>query len=186
MHAPRRRSLVFCIVLSLVTLMGSVILTPATAHAAGPVHENFSFTQPGNVCGIPVTVSGTGVSNLFPIFDASGTQIGFKELLQEQDTITAANGQFFTSYTAGQQIVLFATNPDGTHTITVTEKGMQQRISIAGGPALLTDVGFVSFVLLFDSSFNFISQTILVEHGVHQNLDSNGALFCQVVIPALS
>jgi hypothetical protein len=46
--------------------------------------------------------------------------------------------------------------------------------------------GLITFVDQFDSSGNFISQTIVVDNGRHPNAESGFTLFCQIVTAALS
>jgi hypothetical protein len=82
-------------------------------------------------------------------------------------------------------------NPDGTYTVVVTYRGQTDTISIPHGPVLLMDTGMISSALTLDSSGNFLSQTLIAEHGPHpledSDLDTTGyALLCQTVTAALT
>jgi hypothetical protein len=83
--------------------------------------------------------------------------------------------------------VAFTLNPDGSFaTAVVTNKGLPEQISTPNGPVLTQDRGLITFLDLFDSSGNFISQSILVDKGPHPDAESGGSLFCQVITAALS
>jgi hypothetical protein len=153
----------------------------------GGARRRNSFTQPNvDLCGINTTLAFQGVDNFFPVFDSSGNLIAFKDTHQEQDTFTAANGKSVTDHFAQNVTGTFTTNPDGTMTQVFTYKGLPEQISTPNGPVLTQDAGIITFVVLFDRSGNFISQTVTVENGPHPNADSGFTLFCQVVTAALS
>jgi hypothetical protein len=188
MRLTHRLSLILGTVVSLASLLAGLIVLPATAHAAPTVqHVNFSGTATGvDLCGINTTLAFEGVDNFFPVFDSSGNLIAFKDMHQEQDTFTAANGKAVTIHTADQVTATLTLNPDGTFTQVITFKGMPEQIKTPNGPVLTQDVGIATFVRLFDSSGNFISQTVIVEKGPHPDLDSGFTVFCQVITAALS
>jgi hypothetical protein len=187
MHLNPRPSLLLGTTLLLMSLLVGAVIVPDTAQAAAPQHVNFSGTVPNvDLCGITTTVMYSGVDTFTPVFDSSGNLIAFKDLHQEQDTYTAANGQSVTVRTAGQHTGSLTMNPDGTVTFVSTSKGMPEQISTPNGPVLTQDVGFVSTIFLLDSSGNIISSTIIIENGPHPEKDSGFALFCQVVTDALS
>ena len=113
---------------------------PPPAKAAGPEHSNFSGTQPGvDACGITTTLTFRGVDNFFPIFDASGNLIGYKDTHQERDVFTAANGKSIENHFA-QEVTAssFTTNADGSSTAEFTYKGLLWQIST---PTARADAG---------------------------------------------
>ena len=54
------------------------------------------------------------------------------------------------------------------------------------GPLLLRDAGTVTFTVIFTADGTFVSRTLSGLHGPHPDLLSDFALFCDVIIPALS
>jgi hypothetical protein len=169
------------------SMLAGVAALPTGVSAAAPQHVNFSGTQSNvDVCGIPVTVTYSGVDNFWPVFDSSGNRIAFKDTHQEQDTFTAANGQSITLHVAAQETQTTTTNPDGIVTVVSTYKGLPEQIETPNGPVLTQDAGLITFVDTFDAAGNFLSDTISVENGPHPEADSGGALFCQVVTAVLT
>jgi hypothetical protein len=149
----------------------------------GPDLETF----PDQLCGIDGTTTNRFVGN-FTLY-ADGTFLS-----------TSNFRQTFTSASNGKQVVSSGVeqvkgpfdptdNGDGTITQTFTFKGQPVRVSVANGPTLLRDAGFatvaITFVLNPDGSRgDFLSQTVVAEHGPHPGLDDD-ALFCTVVVAAL-
>jgi hypothetical protein len=171
----------------LLALVATALILPATARAAAPIHHNFSGTMPGvDLCGITTTLAFSGVDNFSPVFDSSGNLIAFMDTHQEMDVFTAANGKSIENHFAAQLTRTFTTNPDGTLTVVSTFKGLPEQLSTPNGPVLTQDAGVITFLDLFDSAGNFISETVLVENGPHPEADSGFTLFCQVVTAALS
>jgi hypothetical protein len=168
-------------------LLAVALILPATAKATGPQHSNFSGTFTDvDLCGISTTLTFSGVDNFFPVFDASGNLIAFKDTHQELDVFTAANGKSIENHFVNPSTATITTNPDGTVTLVQTYKGLLSQLSTPNGPVLARDAGIITFVNLFDSSGNLISQTFLVVAGPHPDAASGFTLFCQVVTAALS
>lgn len=186
MHSPRRLLLLCGTLATLVSLLAGFVVLPASAHAAAPQHVNFSGSGSVDLCGMTVTVAFKGVDNFFPVFDSSGNLIAFKETHQEQDTFTAANGKSIDEHVAQNETSTLTANPDGTFTEVFTYKGLPEQLLAPNGPVLTQDAGLITFVDLFSSTGQFISQTITVENGPHPDADSGSTLFCQVVTAALS
>jgi hypothetical protein len=66
-------------------------------------------------------------------------------------------------------------------------KGLPEKIQTANGPGLLRDVGFVTFADTFDlETGDFISSEVVINKEPHPDLDSDFALFCEVVTEALA
>jgi hypothetical protein len=171
-------------------LAGALFLAwmASTAGAAPLVdrfHGTFSDTFQDNICGIDGTSVVNGMDNI-QVF-ADGT---FKDEFRLN--------QVFTSAATGKSVVLFAANQfvgdgppidngDGTITFVSTFKGLPEKVKLPNGRVLLRDAGFVSFNDTFDATTgDFLGTTISPENGPHPDLDSDGALFCDVIVPALS
>jgi hypothetical protein len=74
----------------------------------------------------------------------------------------------------------------GTITFVTSFKGLPEKIQTAHGPVLLRDAGFVQFADTFDmETGDFISSEVVVK-GPHPELDSDFALFCEVITEALA
>jgi hypothetical protein len=187
MRLTSRPFRIVCTLLLPVSVLAGIAALPTGASAAAPQHVNFSGTILNvNLCGINTTLTFSGVDTFTPVFDSSGNLIAYKDLHQETDTFTAANGQTFTNHAAGQQTSTFTMNPDGTFTQTFVDKGLQEQLKGSSGGVVTADVGIITFVNQFDSSGNFLSQTVTVVAGPHPEANSNFTLFCQVVTAALT
>jgi hypothetical protein len=164
------------------------VVMPGSGVAAKPVfhsHENFSDTFADNICGIPGTSVARGVDN-FTVY-ADNT---FK------DNVTV--NLVFTATASGKSIRIHAANQvtgndqpidngDGTVTFVQTFKGLPEQLKIPNGPLLSRDAGVVTFTTIFDAiTGDFISQTVSGEKGPHPDLDSDFAVFCNVLVPALT
>jgi hypothetical protein len=165
----------------------SLALMASTASAA-PLTDHFrvtfSDTFPDTQCGIDGTSVSNGMDNI-QVF-ADGT---FKA--------EARVNQVFTSAATGKSVLLFFAfqfvaagpidNGDGTVTFTDTSKGLQEKLKLPNGTILSRDAGFVTFNDTFDATTgDFLGETISPENGPHPDLDSGFALFCDVIVPALS
>ncbi len=151
-------------------------------------HENFTDSFPSEICGIAGTSVVRGVDN-FTVFSDNTFSDNF------------AVNQTFTATASHKSIVLHVAehvtgtdapidNGDGTVTFITTFKGLPEQFRIANGPLLLRDAGTVTFTNTFaveaDGSLTFLSQTLSGLHGPHPDLLSDFALFCDVIIPALT
>ena len=170
-------------------LVASVSLAlMASSAASAPLvdrfHGTFSETFPDNQCGIDGTSVVSGMDNI-QVF-ADGT---FKDQFRLNQT--------FTSAATGKSVLLFAANQfvgtgpidngDGTITFVSTFKGLPEKIKLPNGRVLSRDAGFVSFNDTFDATTGeFLGTTISPENGPHPDLDSGFALFCDVIVPALT
>jgi hypothetical protein len=105
--------------------------------------------------------------------------------------------QVFTSAATGRSVVLFYSyqfveagpidNGDGTVTFTGTYKGLKEKLKLPNGTILSRDAGLVTFSNTFDATTgDFLGETVSAQNGPHPDLDSGGALFCDVIVPALS
>ncbi len=79
-------------------------------------------------------------------------------------------------------------NGDGTVTFVSTfSRALLEQIRLTNGRVLSRDAGRVTFTSIFDATTgDFISQTLSAEKGPHPDLDSDFAVFCNVIIPALT
>jgi hypothetical protein len=174
---------------ALITLLGALLLTSmATTAGAAPLidrfHGTFSETFPDNICGIDGTSVVNGMDNI-QVF-ADGT---FKDQFRQN--------LVFTSAATGKSVLIFVAqqftaagpidNGDGTVTFTFTFKGLPEKLKLPNGTVLSRDAGFVTFNDTFDAtSGDFLGETISPENGPHPDLDSSFAVFCDVIVPALS
>jgi hypothetical protein len=174
--------------LSVVVAAIVAVVMPGSGVAAKVVfhsHENFSDTFADNICGIPGMSVARGVDN-FQVF-ADNTI---------KDNVTL--NQVFTATASGKSVRIHVAeqftsndepidNGDGTVTFVQTFKGLPEQLKIKNGPVLSRDAGVVTFTRIFDATtFAFISQTVSGEKGPHPDLDSDFAVFCDVLIPALT
>jgi len=156
----------------------------AAAPLVGRFHGTFSDTFQDNICGIDGTSVVNGMDNI-QVF-ADGT---FKDEFRLNLT--------FTSAATGKSVLLFVANQftgvgpidngDGTITFVSTFKGLPEKIKLPNGRVLSRDAGFVSFNDTFDATTgDFLGEVISPENGPHPDLDSGFALFCDVIVPALT
>jgi hypothetical protein len=78
-------------------------------------------------------------------------------------------------------------NGNGTLTFTETRKGLMEKLKLPNGTVLSRDAGLVTINDTFDATTgDFLGTTISPENGPHPDLDSGFALFCDVIVPALT
>jgi len=170
-------------------LVATVLLAfMASSTGAAPLvnrfHGTFSDTFPDNICGIDGTTVVSGTDNIQEFADGT-----FKDEFRQN--------LVFTSAATGKSVLLFAANQfvgtgpidngDGTVTFVSTFKGLPEMLKLPNGPVLSRDAGFVSFNDTFDATTGeFLGETISPENGPHPDLDSGFALFCDVIVPALT
>ncbi|MFY9579251.1 MAG: hypothetical protein WAQ33_07990 [Gaiellaceae bacterium] len=145
------------------------------------IHDTFA----DNTCGIDGTTVMNGVENFRQSADGSFTDIAsFKAVF----TATASGKSI--ELQVAQQLTGSDTpvdNGDGTVTFSFTFKGLPEKLKIPNGPILSRDAGIVTFHQTFDATTGaFISQTLSGEKGPHPDLDSGFAIFCNVLVPALT
>lgn len=164
----------------------ALVALPASALAAKPVekfHDNFSDTFSDELCGIPVDGVAVGVDNFF--LYANGD---FKDTASVRVTITnPANGKSIIISNAGQVTgTALVDEAAGTVTFVTTFKGLPEKIQTAHGAVLLRDAGIAVFTEVFDlATGDPISSDVSIK-GPHPDLESDFALFCEVITPALS
>jgi hypothetical protein len=174
-------------------LAGALALTIAasgSASAAAPIvneHSTITDTFPDQLCDI----QGTSTINIVDNFKLYADNT-FLDTSRMRQVFTAENGKSVVIFSAGQVSGLNdpIENADGTITFINTFKGLPQKLSIAGGPTLSRDAGVVTITQTFrelpNGDLELISVTVSGEHGPHPDLDSGFALFCNVLIPALT
>jgi hypothetical protein len=178
---------------ALAALAAVVVLATmaGVAPAAAPVDiEHFGPSTdwfPDELCGITGTSTTRFVGNFK--LHADGTFLS-----------TGNFDQWFTAAATGKQLRISGVeqvtgpfdptdNGNGTITQTFTFKGLPMKIQIANGSTLLRDAGNVTEAITFainpdGSRGDALSDTVLVQHGPHPQLDDD-ALFCSVVTAAL-
>jgi hypothetical protein len=165
-------------------LMALMASNAAAAPIVEQFHGTFSDTFADNICGIDGTTVVNGMDNI-QIF-ADGT---FKDQFRQN--------YVFTSAATGKSVLLFVAqqftgvgpidNGDGTVTFVATFKGLPEKLKIPNGPILSRDAGYVSFNDTFDATTgDFLGEVISPENGPHPDLDSGFAIFCDVIVPALT
>ena len=164
----------------------ALVALPASALAAKPVakfHDNFSDTFSDVVCGIPVDGVAVGVDNFFLYANDD-----FKDNASVRTTITnPANGKSVIISNASQVTgTALVDEAAGTVTFVTTFKGLPEKIQTAHGAVLLRDAGIAVFTDVFDlATGDLISSDVSIK-GPHPDLESDFALFCEVITPALS
>jgi hypothetical protein len=165
------------------------VVLPGGGIAAGKVlfhsHDNFSDTFPDNVCGIDGTSVVKGVDDFWAY--ANGID---KDIFTLDQVFTAtASGKAVRFHVAGPFLSNDQPidNGDGTVTFIQTFKGLPEQLKIDHGPVLSRDAGNVTLVRVFDATTgDLISTTVASEKGPHPDLDSGFAIFCDVLVPALT
>jgi hypothetical protein len=172
------------------------MVQPAAAKLVDRSHQHIVETiEDDEVCGVPVTTTLDIILNEqqrlaksgFPLFKSTG-----------RSTVT------FTNPATGKSVTLRSTgaskdltvvdNGDGTITVRTAFTGIPEEVTLSDGTVAIKDVGRVVFVTVIDYNGTptnveddvFISQSIESISGPHPDLESEGALFCEVVVAALT
>jgi hypothetical protein len=174
------------LVRALFVALTMLVVLPASALGAKPVeqfHDHFTDSFSDEICGIPVDVNLVVTDNFFLYADDS-----FKDTSSFMATFTnPLNGKSVVISSAGLVSGPAPIVEAGTITFVTSFKGLPERIQTANGPVLLRDAGFVTFADTFDlETGEFISSEIIVNKGPHPDLDSDFALFCEVISEALT
>ena len=170
----------------LTALATALVLLPAAAFAAKPVerfHDNFTDTFSTDLCGIPVEAVATGVDNFFLFANDD-----FKDNASVRITFTnPVNGKSVVISNAGQVTgTALVDEAAGTVTFVTTFKGLPEKVQTAQGAVLLRDAGIAVFTEVFDlATGDPISSDVSIK-GPHPDLESDFALFCEVITPALT
>jgi hypothetical protein len=172
--------------LLLCVVAAALVAIPASALAAQPVerfHDNFTDTFSDNLCGIPVNGVATGVDNFFLYADDS-----FEDNASVRVTYTnPANGKSVQISNKGQvNGTAIVDEVAGTVTMVVTFKGLPEQIKTPHGSVLLRDAGIAVFTDVFDLETGAPISSDVSSKGPHPDLDSDFALFCQTIVPALT
>jgi len=187
-------------VLSAVAAGGMLLamVQPAAAQLVDRTHQHMVATIPNQeVCGVtPVTVTVDIINNSqerlahsgFPLFKDTG-----------RGTFTWTNpvtGKSVSNFFAGvsDKDLTVVNNGDGTITLRTAVTGVPEKLILSNGKTVTMDVGRVVFVSVInyngtptDTSDDVtISESIESISGPHPDLQSDGALFCQVVVAALT
>jgi hypothetical protein len=81
-------------------------------------------------------------------------------------------------------VVNISGDPEGDHVEEVTVKGLPERWKLAHGRVLIRDAGYVVIRNTIENG-ELVDQEILLIHGPHPDLESDFALFCEVLPEAL-
>jgi hypothetical protein len=161
----------------------------ASGTAAAPLvdrfHDTFSDTFPDGLCGIDGTSVVSGMENVQMFADGT-----FKQEFRLNQTFTSAATGKSVLFFVAQQFTSVGPpidNGDGTITFVATFKGLPQKVKLPNGRVLVRDAGFAQFNSTFDATTgDFLGETHSPVKGPHPILDSDGAAFCDAVVPALT
>jgi hypothetical protein len=166
---------------------GVLLAVMASGSAAAPIashfHDSFSNSNPSdNVCGIDGSSVSRGVIDGQAYADGTG-QV---EVTFDYVFTSAGSGKSIEIFGASDQSGTATDNGDGTITFVSTFKGLPQKLKIAKGPLLTRDAGYVTITQTYDEATgNLISEVISPDNGPHPSL-ADPALFCDVLVPALT
>jgi hypothetical protein len=169
----------------LVAVMLMAVMAPGAA-AAQPVeqaHDTFSDTNTtDNLCGIDGSSYDNGVDN-FAVFADGSSRDEFRLNYVFTSSATGRSVELFVAQVSAATVDV---HPDGSRTYIVTFNGLPEKIRLPNGSVLSRDAGRVIFLDTEDADGNFVSRTLIDESGPHPDLDSDFAIFCDVIVPALS
>ena len=161
---------------------------PASGTAAQVVfhaHDSFRDSFPDEICGIAGTSVVRGVDDFQVLADNM-----IRDMFEINQVFTAsASGKAVTLHVAEQYSSNDAPidNGDGTITFVETFKGLPEMLKLPGGGLLSRDAGVVTFTTTLNGvTGDLVSRTFAGEKGPHPDLDSGFAIFCDVLIPALT
>jgi hypothetical protein len=171
---------VFVTLLALALTSSNVVAAPIVQH----VHSTFADTFQADPCGIDGTIV---EHDMFELQGYADGTLRF-EIHSVQLFTSEATGKSVESFSSQQQTNVSPpiVNGDGTTTLLFVFNGLEQKLKIPDGPTLVRDAGSITFALTFDPNGTLISQLIVGERGMHPLADSGFALFCDVLVPAVS
>ena len=173
------------------------MVQPAAAQLVDRTHQHIVATIPNDeVCGVPVTTTVDIINNSQERLAHSGFPL-FKDTGQGTVTWTnPANGKSVSQFFAGvsDKDLTVVDNGDGTITLRTAVTGVPEKLILSNGQTVTMDVGRVVFVSVINyngtptdiSDDVTLSTSIESISGPHPDLQSDGALFCQVVVAALT
>lgn len=171
---------VFVTLLALALTSSNVAAAPIVQH----VHSTSNDTFQADPCGIDGTIVEHDMIELQAYADGT---LRF-EIHSVQVFTSEATGKSVESFSSQQQTNVSppVVNGDGTTTSLFMFRGLEQKLKIPDGPTLVRDAGPITFALTFDANGSLISQLIVGQKGSHPLADSGFALFCDVLVPAVS
>jgi len=172
-----------------------VMARPAAAQLVERSHDHIVATIPDDeVCDVPVTTTIDIIANDQERLAKSGFPL-FKDTGRGTITWTTETGKSVTNFFAGtSKDLTVVDNGDGTITLRTAVTGVPEKIRLADGSTATMDAGRVVLVSVLDyngtptntDDDEEISSSIESISGPHPDLESDFALFCQVVVPALT
>jgi hypothetical protein len=169
----------------LVALVVMAVVAPTAA--AAPIverfHDIFSDTNPtDNLCGVDGSSYDNGMDNIQVLGDGTSKD-NFRFTYVFTSAATGKSVEIFIAQPlSGREVA----NPDGSVTFITVFKGLPLTIKLPKGRVLSRDAGNATIATTFDADGNFVSRTVSDEKGPHPLLDGDPALFCDVILPALS
>jgi hypothetical protein len=175
--------------------MLAAMVQPVAAQLVDRSHQHIVDTFPGEVCGVPVTITLDVVFNNQERLATSGFPL-FKTTFSGTETDTnPATGKSVTTFFAGVSRQASAVdNGDGTITLRRAVTGVSEAVRLSDGTLAFRDVGRLVHVTVIDyhgtltdtSDDEVLSDSIEFVAGPHPDLESGRTLFCEVVVPALT
>jgi hypothetical protein len=171
---------VFVTLLALALTSSNVAAAPIVQH----VHSTSNDTFQADPCGIDGTIVEHDMIELQAYADGT---VRF-EIHSVQVFTSEATGKSVESFSSQQQTNVSppVVNGDGTTTLLFMFRGLEQKLKIPDGPTLVRDAGPIMFALTFDANGSLISQLIVGQKGSHPLAGSGWALFCDVLVLAVS
>ena len=173
------------------------MVQPAAAQLVDRSHQHIVLTIPNDeVCGVPVTTAIDIIANDQERLAQSGFHLFMTTGRSTVTWTNPATGKSVSNFFAGvfAKDLTVVDNGDGTITVRTAITGVPEKITLPDGQIVTMDVGRVVFVSVIDyngtptdtSDDVTISTSIESISGPHPDLQSDFALFCEVVVPALS
>lgn len=175
----------FALVVGIVVALG--LGGAPSAVAAEPGVNHFTITESftdGDFCGtgqaVDVSISIRGTEFLSP-----NQPVGYRNV--SQGNVVYTNPQNDTTvirhFAGPVSDTIISGDPQGVNTHELIVSGLSGQVRTAGGSVLL-GAGYIVFHEVFNGD-EFVSREIIVNRGPHPNLESDLALFCDVVTDAL-
>ena len=181
-RGPMRR---FALVVGIVVALGLGAVPSAVA--ADPDVNHFTITESftdGDFCGTGQAVD-ISIFARTTEFLALNQPVDYRQVNQGKVVYTnPQNGATVIRHFAGPiSDTIISGDPQGVHTRELTVSGLSGLLRTADGVVVL-GAGYIVFHEVFNGE-EFVSREIVVNRGPHPNLESDLALFCEVMTVAL-
>jgi len=169
----------------LVAVAVMAMAVPALGAKPTVIHERFteefSETDFCGVSGLTVDHGVRGVQNIREDGEDFRATGHIRDVFTNPD-----NGKSVIVSVGGQEREeLISGDPEGLHTVLFSFRGLPEKIQTAHGAVLTRDAGLIAQLATFNGD-EFVSSEIVVNKGPHPEADADFALFCDVIVAALS